>query len=224
MIGGQKAAVQVRQRNADSRILKDGSPPLLAFPQGLLSPLAICDVDSGSIPSDELSGFIAQRYIANKPPAIFSVCPPNPRFTLHGSPVVKGCVPIGDDPRPVIGMNNRFPLQPECLVQSQTCELQPTIINEINVTLGRSAPDMRRNRIDHVAKLSLAPAGSFRPLLNFLESFLQLGSGLPLFGHIHDGADDLGDFTRLTPDRMSDRMEVLYGAVRENDSKIILRI
>src|ERR1700722_16008990 len=83
---------------------------------------------------------------------------------------------------------------------------------------------MRRNRIDHVAKLSLAPAGSFRFLLNFLESFLQLRSGLPLFGHIHDRADDLSDFPRLIPDRMSDRMEVLYGAVRENDSKIIPRI
>jgi hypothetical protein len=56
---------------------------------------------------------------------------------------------------------------------------------------------MRRNRIDHVAKLSLAPAGSFRPLLNFLESFLQLGSSLPLFGDIHDDADDLSDFTRV---------------------------
>src|SRR4030088_3488841 len=90
------------QRNADSRILKDGSPPLLAFPKGLLSPLAIFNVDSGSIPSDDLSSFIAQWYIANKPPAIFSICPPNPRFTLHGSPALKGCVPIGDDPRPVI--------------------------------------------------------------------------------------------------------------------------
>src|SRR5258708_1631673 len=87
MIGGQKAAVLVSQRNADSRVLKDGSPPLLAFPKGLLSPLAIFNVDSGSIPSDELSSFIAQRYIANKPPAIFSICPPNPSFTLHGSPV-----------------------------------------------------------------------------------------------------------------------------------------
>src|SRR5207244_3409269 len=83
------------------------------FPKGLLSPLAIFDVDSGSIPSEELSGFIAQRYIGNKPPAIFSVCPPNPRFTLHGLPVLNGCVPIGDDPRPVIGMKNRFPLPPE---------------------------------------------------------------------------------------------------------------
>src|SRR5246127_2727448 len=118
MIGGQKAAVQVSQRNADSRILKHGSPPLFAFPKGLLSPLAIFDVDSGSIPSDELSSLIAQRYVANEPPAILSVCPPNPRFTLHRLPVLKGCVPSGNDPRTIIGMNNRFPLPPECLVQS----------------------------------------------------------------------------------------------------------
>src|ERR1700720_1280507 len=118
MIGGQKAAVQVSQRNADSRILKDGSPPLLAFPKRLLSPLAVFNVDGGSIPSDELSTFIAQWYIANKPPAIFSVCPANPRFTLHGSPVLKGGVPIGNDPSPVIGMKDRFPLPPACLVQS----------------------------------------------------------------------------------------------------------
>src|SRR5258705_127888 len=125
-------------------------------------------------------------------------------FPLRRLPCLKGCVPMRDGLCPVIGMKNRFPLPPECLVQSQTCELQPAIINEINLTLGRSAPDMRRNRIDHVAKLSLAPAGSFRPLLNFLKSFFQLGSGFPLFGHIHDRADDLSDFTRLIPDRMSD--------------------
>src|SRR5258705_8691329 len=88
MIGGQKAAVQVSQRNSNSRILKDGSPPLLAFPKGLLSPLAIFNIDSSSIPSDEFSIFIPQGHIASKPPAIFPVCPPNSRFTLHGSPVL----------------------------------------------------------------------------------------------------------------------------------------
>src|SRR5207253_5094836 len=93
MFRGDKAAVQVRQRNADSRILKDGSPTLLAFPKGLLSPLAIFDVDSGSIPSDELSSFIVQRYIANKPPAIFSIRPPNPRVSLHSLAVRNGCAP-----------------------------------------------------------------------------------------------------------------------------------
>src|ERR1700740_1281325 len=90
----------------------------LASPNSLRRPLALFDLHSVSIPSDDLSGFIAQWYIANKPPAIFSVCPPNPRFTLRGLPVLNCCVPIGDDPRPVIGMKNRFPLPPGCPVQS----------------------------------------------------------------------------------------------------------
>src|SRR5260370_18421320 len=90
----------------------------LASPKSLLSPLAIFDVDRGSIPSDDLPGFIPQRYIANKPPAIFSVCPPNPRFTLRGLPVLNCCVPIGDDPRPAIGMKNPFPVPPRCPVHS----------------------------------------------------------------------------------------------------------
>src|ERR1700730_13404964 len=76
---------------------------------------------------------------------------------------------------------------------------------------------MRRNRIDHVAKLSLAPAGSFRPLLDFLESFLQLGSGLPLFGDIHRSSDKFHQFTRLVQDRMGDRVNVFDRPIREND-------
>src|SRR5258708_11942880 len=192
----------------------------LASPKSLLSPLAIFDVDSGSIPSDDLPGFIAQRYIANNPPAIFSVCPPNPRFTLRGLPVLNGCVPIGDDLCPVIGMKNRFPLPPECLVQSQTCELQPAIINEINLTLGRSAPDMRRNRIDHVAKLSLAPAGSFRPLLNFLASFLQFNPGLRLFGDIYCGPNKFHEVALLVHDGASDRMLGFDGSVGKKEAVV----
>src|SRR3954464_5792549 len=77
---------------------------------------------------------------------------------------------------------------------------------------------MRRNRIDHVAKLSLAPAGSFRPLLNFLESFLQLGSGLPLFGDIHRSSDKFHQFTRLVQDGMGYGVDVFDRPIRENDA------
>src|SRR5260370_9292724 len=77
---------------------------------------------------------------------------------------------------------------------------------------------MRRNRTDHVAKLSLAPAGSFRPLLNFLESLLQLGSGLPLFGDIHRSSDKFHQFTRLVQHRMADREDVFDRPIRENNT------
>src|SRR5437660_10550874 len=77
---------------------------------------------------------------------------------------------------------------------------------------------MCRNRIDHVAKFSLAPAGSFRPLLNFLESFLQLGSGLPLFSDIHRSSDKFHQFTRLVQERMADREDVFDRPIRENNT------
>src|SRR5580704_15699274 len=77
---------------------------------------------------------------------------------------------------------------------------------------------MRRNRIDHVAKLSLAPAGNFRTLLNFLESLLQLGFGLPLFGDIYRSSDKFHQFTRLVQDRMADREDVSDRPIRENNT------
>src|SRR5713226_9781647 len=72
---------------------------------------------------------------------------------------------------------------------------------------------MRRNRIDHVAKLSLAPAGSFRPLLNFLESFLQFNPGLRLFGDIYCGPNKFQEVALLVHDGTSDRMLVFDGSV-----------
>src|ERR1700678_1972430 len=65
MIGGQKPAVKVGERNADSRILEYGSPPLLAFLKGFLSLLAIFNISGDSIPFEDLVALIAQRHAAN---------------------------------------------------------------------------------------------------------------------------------------------------------------
>src|SRR5438034_6158914 len=40
-ICGQEAAFQISERNANGRILKDGSPPLLTLSEGLLRSLAL---------------------------------------------------------------------------------------------------------------------------------------------------------------------------------------
>ena len=77
---------------------------------------------------------------------------------------------------------------------------------------------MGRDRIDHVTKLSLASASRFCPLLNFLYSFLQPGSGLPLFGDIHRSSDKFHQFTRLVQDGMGDRVDVFDRPIRENDA------
>src|SRR5580704_4822769 len=73
VIGGQKAAVQVSQRNPDSRILKDGSPPLLAFPKGFVGTLPLLQIGIGSVPLRDFSRSIAQRTTAKQKPAKFAV-------------------------------------------------------------------------------------------------------------------------------------------------------
>src|SRR5437588_2953336 len=50
LIGGQKTAVVVSEGNADRGILKDGSPPLFAFPKGIFGTLPLLEVGICSVP------------------------------------------------------------------------------------------------------------------------------------------------------------------------------
>ena len=66
MIGGQKAAIEVSQRNADSRIFKDGSPSLLAFPKGIFSTLPLLKIGICSVPLRDVPRLVAQRTTAKE--------------------------------------------------------------------------------------------------------------------------------------------------------------
>src|ERR1700757_1994609 len=54
------------------------------------------------------------------------------------------------------------------------------------------------------------------PAQGILDSFL--------FGYVHDCADDFNDLARGIHHRVSDAVKVLYPPVRNNDSKISLRL
>ena len=74
-------------------------------------------------------------------------------------------------------------------------------------------PPVAGTVFDHVAKLSLAPAGSFRPLLNLFKSFLQLNPGLRLFGDVYCGPNKFHEVALLVHDGTSDRMLVFDRSV-----------
>src|ERR1700730_2570685 len=63
----------VSERNPDSRILKDGSPPLLAFPKGLFSTLPLLKIGICSVPIRDFPRSVAQRTTAKEKPAKFAV-------------------------------------------------------------------------------------------------------------------------------------------------------
>src|SRR5258707_8522594 len=67
------AGVQVSHRNADSRILKDGSPPLLAFPKGFFGTLPLLKIGICSVPLRDFPRSVAQRTTAKEKPAEFAV-------------------------------------------------------------------------------------------------------------------------------------------------------
>src|SRR6267154_6644201 len=84
MIGGKKAAVQVSQRNADSRILKDGSPPLLAFPESLLGTSAVVDVYWQQVPAHDAAFLVPEGTAACGKPAVCPVGAPEAVLAFIG--------------------------------------------------------------------------------------------------------------------------------------------
>jgi hypothetical protein len=50
----------------------------LRLTQLLFGPFSVLDLDTGSIPLNDVSPFIAQRHVADQQPAIIPILPPNP--------------------------------------------------------------------------------------------------------------------------------------------------
>src|SRR6266478_8332140 len=105
MIGGKKAAVQVSQRNADSRILKDGSPPLLAFPESLLGTSAVVDVYWQQVPAHDAAFFVPEGKAACVKPAVCPVGAPEAVLAFIGFARLNRPGQGGDRERKVIRVN-----------------------------------------------------------------------------------------------------------------------
>src|ERR1700676_5775974 len=73
------------ERTPCSHHLKDS---FLPGEQGLCA-LAVFDIDTSSIPLDDVSRFIVKRHAAEEPPTKFTVRPPHPHFTLSRLPILQ---------------------------------------------------------------------------------------------------------------------------------------
>src|ERR1700730_4198296 len=120
----------------------------LAPPQGIFGPMAFLNVDSGSIPTNDVSQLVAQGHVADQQPAIIPVHAPQPCFTLHWVPSCDGGLPLADNPGEVIGMNQGTPTPTESVRHRSPQKLQQTLIDEINGAVRPSAPDISRNSVD----------------------------------------------------------------------------
>ena len=125
--------------------------------QCLLRPHAIIDVSTRAIPLDDLSSFVAERYVTDQQPPVLPVRPAHTRFTFHRLTTCHGRAPLLHELGNVVGVNCRLPAPAQPFLQGDAAELQPTPIDEIDRAVRPSAPDVSRDGVNHVPKLLPLP-------------------------------------------------------------------
>src|SRR6267378_6664489 len=153
MIGGQKAAVQVSQGNADSRILKDGSPPLLAFPKGIFSTLPLLKIGICSVPLRDFPRSVAQRTTAKEKPAKFAVEAAEAALHFVRLYRIQSFPECVQNSWQVVGMNRNLPSRAQSLLCRQTRIVQPALIEKLCRAVWTSGPRQRRDGVDYKANV-----------------------------------------------------------------------
>jgi hypothetical protein len=71
---------------------------------------AILDIDTRSMPLNNLAGPVAHRYFVVQHPAIFAVCAQDASFMQEGFAAGQRRAPLSHDSFDILGMNERCPL------------------------------------------------------------------------------------------------------------------
>src|SRR6266853_1880670 len=109
-------AVEVSQRNADSRILKDGSPPFIAFPKGIFSTLPLLKIGICSVPLRDLPRLVAQRTTPKEKPAEFAVEAAEVALNFVWLSRIQSFPECFQNSWQVVWMNRSLPSQPQSLL------------------------------------------------------------------------------------------------------------
>ncbi len=118
------------------------------FAASAFRPLAILDIDTRSIPFDNLSALVAEGYFMMQHPAILPVCPPHTRLELQRLAAREAGPPPRDEPGHVVWVDRRRPFPALEILQSQSHKLEPALVEEIQVPVGETRVDQRGKGID----------------------------------------------------------------------------
>src|SRR5262249_45441379 len=116
--------------------------------QGFLSPLAILDIYTGSVPFEDVARFIPQWIAANHEPSIGTVESANPSFGVHRRPRSKTCLPLLDKFLTVVRMNRFHPPPALRLFRGHGRVIEPYLVEEVAVAIGASGPRCSGDGID----------------------------------------------------------------------------
>src|SRR5437879_3502641 len=102
-----------------------------------------------SIPSDDLSVFIAYWNCAKKEPTILSIGASQPRLHLTRLPRTHEPLPGEQQLFQVSGMNSVFPSPPQPLFHRKTRVVEPGMIQKFGRSVQPAGPRPAGHRVDH---------------------------------------------------------------------------
>ena len=149
-----------------------------ALTQPSLGSLQILNIDVCSIPLDDPSRFVTQRVGTVQEPSIFTIGTSKSRFGLERDTRRYRFLPIFQMVRSIVRMEQRRPAGALRLLQGKIEIGQPTLIEEIAISVGQVGPEEYRCVIDNGTQLVFS---SFMPRdleCQVLISFCQLRSSL----------------------------------------------
>src|SRR5262249_12680627 len=102
-------AVGAHGGHESGNVVDNLSPGDLARAQSLLPPLAVLDIEIGSMPSGDLPRLVAQRVRANQEPPIDAIITAHACFRVHRSARSHARLPMLYESRAVLRMNGLRP-------------------------------------------------------------------------------------------------------------------
>jgi hypothetical protein len=125
----------------------------LASAELSLRPLAILNIDTRSMPLDNLAAVIAHCYFVVQHPTIFPVGAEDASFMQEGFAAGQRHAPVFHDSFDILGMYERCPLPALQILQRPPDVPEPCLIEEIETAVGRTRMKQAGGRIDKELKV-----------------------------------------------------------------------
>src|SRR5262249_19638028 len=124
-----------RRSHEPGNVVNDLAPREFSRTQGFLSPLAILDVHTSSVPLEDVARFIPQRIATNQEPSICSVESANASFRVNRPARSQTQLPLLNKFLAVVGMNRFRPPPALRLFRSHAGVIQPYLVEEVAVAV-----------------------------------------------------------------------------------------
>src|SRR5581483_4809044 len=145
-------------RDKPGNVVDDLAPREFPRMQSFLPPLAVVDVEIGSIPFHDLAGLVAKRINAEQMPAVGTVETTNPRFGFAWSFRSQDALPRSCQTGQIIRMDGDSPVPALRLFTGQTRELEVVPVQEVGRAINVRGPRERRNCVDDQLKVAFIGA------------------------------------------------------------------